>query len=69
MEDDFIGTTFPTPDGGVLTVVGWNGERQGCGSKKYTVECSICSKDKGCFGFWGSLLQKTAGKVTYVYNL
>lgn len=45
MEDDFIGTTFPTPKGGVLTVVGWDGDRIGTGKKKYTVECNICSKD------------------------
>lgn len=44
MEDDFIGTTFPTPKGGVLTVVSWDGER--CGSSKiYTLSCNICSKD------------------------
>lgn len=49
MEDDFIGTTFPTPKGGVLTVVGWDGERQVCGSKKYIAECSICSKDTELF--------------------
>lgn len=46
--DDFIGTTFPTPNGGVLTVVGWDGERSGR-TKKYTIECSICSKDTELF--------------------
>lgn len=46
--DDFIGTTFPTPKGGVLTVVSWSGERSGY-IKRYTVECSTCSIDKELF--------------------
>lgn len=51
--DDFIGTTFPTPKGGVLTVVSDKGQK---GSKKrYDLTCSICSKDVELFpeGFKG----------------
>lgn len=47
--DDFIGATFPTPNGWVLTVTGWDGERNGSGNKKYTIECSTCSKDTELF--------------------
>lgn len=48
-QDDFIGTTFPTPNGGVLTVVDWDGKRGSGSAKKYTLECSICSKDTELF--------------------
>lgn len=44
VEDDFIGKMFPTPKGGVLTVVGHNGLKSG--KKKYILECSICSRDE-----------------------
>lgn len=40
--------TFPTPKGGVLTIVGWKG-RIGS-NKKYIVKCSICSQDDELFG-------------------
>ena len=40
----FIGTTFPTPKGGLLTVVGIKGKQ---GSHVlFEVECSTCSEDK-----------------------
>lgn len=40
--DDFIGRTFPTPKGGVLTVVSWNNMRD----TQAVVTCSLCSLDK-----------------------
>ena len=40
-EDDFIGTTFPTPKGGVLTVLYDNGLKKN--KKKYILNCSICT--------------------------
>jgi len=43
-EDSFIGTQFPTPKGGTLTVIGDNGLKGN--DRKYTLECSICSKDE-----------------------
>lgn len=47
VKDDFIGQTFPTPKGGVLTVVGDNGLK---GDKnRYKVTCSICSLDTELF--------------------
>lgn len=45
---DFIGTEFPTPKGGVLTVVGCCKEKIGT-SALFKVECSICSKDVELF--------------------
>lgn len=45
--DKFIGSTFNTPQGGVLTVLGCNNLK---GSKKsYILCCSICSEDKELF--------------------
>ncbi|ASU00341.1 hypothetical protein [Aeromonas phage AS-zj] len=41
--DDFIGQTFPTPKGGVLTIVGDNGLKGN--KKRYEFKCSVCSKD------------------------
>lgn len=42
-QQEFIGTTFPTPKGGVLTVTGVVGKS---GSHAlFGLECSICSKD------------------------
>lgn len=38
--DDFIGTTFPTPKGGTITVM------SKLPKNKYMINCSICSKDK-----------------------
>ena len=45
--DSFIGSTFTTPKGGVLTVVGVNGLTGNV--KKYEVTCSVCSKDEELF--------------------
>uniref|UniRef100_A0AB39AJI4 Endonuclease n=1 Tax=Vibrio phage P018-4 TaxID=3229728 RepID=A0AB39AJI4_9CAUD len=42
---DFIGTQFPTPKGGVLTVVGVSG-KENKGAAIFILECSICSKDE-----------------------
>ncbi|AGH32055.1 hypothetical protein VPIG_00199 [Vibrio phage PWH3a-P1] len=41
---EFVGTKFPTPKGGVLTVVGVSGDKSGS-NVKFICECSICSKD------------------------
>ena len=46
---EFIGTTFPTPKGGVLTVVGCCKERGGSRAALFKVECSICSDDVELF--------------------
>ena len=45
--DDFIGMTFPTPEGGILTVIGDNGLVGN--SKKYLCKCNICSEDDELF--------------------
>lgn len=42
--DSFIGSTFPTPKGGVLTVTGVHKDRAGTNLVYYT-ECDICIKD------------------------
>lgn len=47
MVDDFIGSTFPTPKGGVLTVVGKLPKVSG--NVIYTLSCNICEKDKELF--------------------
>lgn len=49
MKDDFIGQTFPTPNGGRLTVVGIADRKSGSGNKIYQLTCSICSEDKELF--------------------
>lgn len=46
--DDFIGSTFPTPKGGVIKVTTFSGKRSGS-SKLYTCECSICNSDEELF--------------------
>ena len=46
--DDFIGREFPTPKGGVLTVIGKSTKIKGK-VIKYTCECSTCSADKELF--------------------
>ena len=47
---EFIGTTFTTPKGGVLTVVGCCVEKaSGNGNALFKVECSICSDDEELF--------------------
>ena len=48
VKDDFIGQTFPTPKGGVLTVVGIS-DRKSNGTKVYKLTCSVCHKDKELF--------------------
>lgn len=45
MVDEFIGTRF-----GNLTVVGWDGERQGNGTKLYECHCSECAQDPELHG-------------------
>ncbi|WP_192896000.1 hypothetical protein [Aeromonas salmonicida] len=47
MIDNFTGETFPTPKGGVLTVVGHNGLKGS--KKKYKLTCSICHTDEELF--------------------
>ena len=55
LQKEFIGTTFPTPKGGVLTVVGCCVEKIGNGNALFEVECSVCSADVELFpdGFKG----------------
>lgn len=48
-EDKFIGRTFPTPKGGILTVVIKLPRPRTEGSTLYEVECSVCSKDRELF--------------------
>ena len=45
---EFIRTTFPTPKGGVLTVVGVD-EVKLSGNARFILECSICNQDKELF--------------------
>jgi hypothetical protein len=47
-QKEFIGTTFPTPKGGVLTVVGVDKVKRGSNAR-FILECSICSQDKELF--------------------
>lgn len=47
--EHFIGSVFSTPKGGLLTVTGLSDRRTSGGSKYYTVDCSICSKDTELF--------------------
>ena len=44
----FIGTKFPTPKGGIITVIGVDDNDSNV-NVKFIVECSICSKDKELF--------------------
>lgn len=48
MKDDFIGETFPTPKGGLLTVVSVVGKSKNS-IKKYGLTCSICHEDAELF--------------------
>lgn len=48
IEDEFIGRTFGPR--GQLEVTGWNGEREACQTKRYTVKCHTCSQDPELFG-------------------
>lgn len=47
MSDEFIGTIIETKAGSTYTVVGVNGLKGS--SRKYKVECSVCSSDKELF--------------------
>ncbi len=46
-QEEFIGTQFPTPKGGILTVVGKGNTTNSNGhwDQKFILECSICSED------------------------
>ncbi|AGH32020.1 endonuclease [Vibrio phage PWH3a-P1] len=56
-EDGFIGTQFPTPKGGTLTVI----ERYTKNKHiKYIYECSICSEDEDLFPY-GSITSRKEG--------
>lgn len=46
--DSFIGSRFPTPKGGVLTVVGVSDQKIGT-NKVYQLTCSVCHEDKELF--------------------
>lgn len=46
--DDFVGSTFPTPKGGILTVVSISDKKNGT-TKRYRLECDICHKDSELF--------------------
>ena len=62
IRDDFVGSKFTTPKGGILTVTGW----ETCNQKtKFIVECSICSSDKELFpeGFRIAKSHLLEGKV------
>ena len=61
---EFIGTTFPTPKGSVLTVVGCCVEKSATHSL-FKVECSICSADVELFpdGFKSQKSNLVSGKV------
>ena len=61
--DDFIGSTFPTPAGGILTVVGCDGRRNSNSGKIYQVSCSICSLDVELFG--SGLFYSPKGSLTH----
>lgn len=45
---EFIGTQFPTPKGGVLTVVGVSSDKLDK-TPKFICECNICSAHKTIF--------------------
>lgn len=47
-QKEFIGATFPTPRGGVLTVVGVDEIKSGSNAR-FILECSICSQDEELF--------------------
>lgn len=48
--DSFIGSTFPTPKGGTLTVISINkGSLVNRRARMYVLECSLCSTDYGLF--------------------
>lgn len=45
---EFVGSTFPTPKGGILTVTGVVGKQKG-NTAVFSLDCSVCSQDKGLF--------------------
>lgn len=45
VQKEFINSTFETPKGGTITVIGVD-KSKGYPYKRYTCECSICSQDK-----------------------
>lgn len=47
--DKFIGTKHKTPKEGVITILGWGGEKNSDGRKLYTWRCSVCSGDRELF--------------------
>jgi len=49
IQREFVGSTFPTPKGGVLTVVGVSSEKQSGRIAVFICKCSICSKDRELF--------------------
>ena len=61
--DDFIGREFPTPKGGVLTVVKLS-DNKCCSNKRYLCVCSICSKDKELFPSLFDVLPSNLKKCT-----
>ena len=64
LQKEFIGTTFPTPKGGVLTVVGCCKEKWGRAAL-FRVECSICSVDVELFpeGFMSTKGNLVGGQI------
>ncbi|CAL9961113.1 hypothetical protein VPHF99_0060 [Vibrio phage F99] len=63
-QQEFIGTTFNTPKGGVLTVTGVKGI-SGNGGALFWVECSVCSLDEELFPdrFYSNKRNLETGKV------
>lgn len=45
---EFVGSTFPTPKGGIVTVVGVHSKRSN-GAARFAIKCSICSEDEELF--------------------
>lgn len=66
---EFIGTQFPTPRGGVLTVVGVSENRTSFKYINFVYECSLCSLDTELFPL-GSLYtsKNSLLKVRYHVN-
>lgn len=56
--DDFIGTEFVTPKGGILKVT--ESFKTDTDRKLYILECSVCSEDKELFPY-GSIVKDKAG--------
>lgn len=48
LQREFVGTTFKTSKGGILTVTGVAG-KIGSNNAVFTLECSVCSEDKELF--------------------